>query len=52
MYQVTAVYQGSEIGYGEGEGLGYAKQEAIDSIASIYEPVLDLIEWIVIHSDI
>jgi hypothetical protein len=52
MYQVTAIYQGSEVGYGEGEGLAYAKQDAIDSIPSIYEPVLDLIEWIVIHSDI
>ncbi len=52
MYQVTAVYQGAEIGYGEGEGLSYAKQDAVDSIPSIYTPILDQIEWIVIHSEI
>ena len=52
MYQVTAVYQGCEIGYGEGEGLDYAKQEAIDSIPSIYEPVLDQIEWLILESAI
>ena len=52
MYQVTIVYQGAEIGYGEGEGLAYARQEALESMPSIYETVLDLIEWVVIHSDI
>jgi hypothetical protein len=36
MYQVTAIYQGCEIGYGEGESLGYAKQDCIDSIDTIY----------------
>ena len=52
MYQVTAIYQGAEIGYGEGEGLRYAKREALESIPSIYSTVIDQIEWIVIHSDI
>ena len=52
MYQVTIVYQGSEIGYGEGEGLAYAKQEAIDSVPSFYEPVIDCVEFIVIHSEL
>ena len=52
MYQVTAVYQGAEIGYGEGERLSYAKQEAIDSIPSIYLTVLDQIEWLILESAI
>lgn len=37
MYQVTAIYQNSEIGYGEGEGDSYAVEECIDSIPSIYK---------------
>jgi hypothetical protein len=52
MYQVTAVYQGAEIGYGEGEGLDYAKEEAIESIPSIYLAVLDQIEWLILESTI
>jgi hypothetical protein len=34
-YQVTAVYQNSEIGYGEGESDGYAVEDCVDSIPSI-----------------
>ena len=52
MYQVTIVYQGAEIGYGEGEGLAYARQEALESVSSFYDSVLDCVELIVIHSDI
>ena len=36
VYQVTAVWDDCEIGYGEGETLNYAKQECLDSIESIY----------------
>jgi hypothetical protein len=52
MYQVTAIYQECEIGYGEGEGLDYAKQEALDSIPSIYAPILDQIEWLILENAI
>lgn len=34
--QVTAIYQGSEIGYGEGQHYIYAIEECIDSIDSMY----------------
>ena len=36
MYTVTAIYQDSEIGYGEGEGYDYAMRDCIDSIDSQY----------------
>jgi hypothetical protein len=36
MYQVTAIFQDSEIGYGEGESLEYATDECRESIASIF----------------
>lgn len=35
MIKVTAIYEGSEIGYGHG-GMVYAIEECIDSIDSIY----------------
>lgn len=35
-YTVTAIYQDSEIGYGEGEHDGFAVEDCIDSIDSIY----------------
>ena len=34
--QVTAIYQGSEIGYGLGDSSQYAIEECIDSIDSMY----------------
>lgn len=34
---VTAIYQGSEIGYGEGESLSYAIDDCIASISPIFE---------------
>lgn len=52
MYQVTIVYQGAEIGYGEGESLSYAKQEALDSVPSFYNPVLDSVEFLIIQSEL
>lgn len=36
MIQVTIEWQGSEIGYGEGESESYAREEAIESVESIY----------------
>jgi hypothetical protein len=52
MYQVTAIWQGSEIGYGEGEGLEYAKEDCMQSLDLIFDAVLDEIEYLVIHSEI
>jgi hypothetical protein len=37
MYQVTAIHYGSEIGYGEGEGLDYAVEDCAASIPAIFE---------------
>ena len=37
MYQVTAIYEDSEVGYGEGEGLDYAIQDCIESVPLIFE---------------
>ena len=36
MYQVTAIFEGCEIGYGEGESGSYAIGECLESIDSIY----------------
>ena len=45
--QVTAIYQGSEIGYGEGQHYIYAVEECIDSIDSMYiENALEDIELV------
>lgn len=41
MYQVTAIYEDSEVGYGEGEGLDYAIEDCIDSIPQIYKDCAD-----------
>ena len=37
MYQVTAIYQNSEIGYGEGESLKYAIEDCGASISPMFE---------------
>ena len=37
MIQVTAIYQNSEVGYGEGESLNYAIEDCVLSIPSIFE---------------
>jgi len=37
MFQVTAIYQNSEIGYGEGEGLEYAIEDCAASISPMFE---------------
>jgi hypothetical protein len=36
MHQVTAIFQDSEIGYGEGEKFDYAVEECLDSMPSIF----------------
>ena len=36
MYQVTAIFMDSEIGYGEGESSSYAIEDCIESIDNIY----------------
>jgi hypothetical protein len=52
MYQVTAIWQDSEIGYGEGESLEYATEDCRQSIELIFDAVLDEIIYQVIHSEI
>jgi hypothetical protein len=51
MYQVTAIFMGSEISYGEGESIDYAMEECIGSIPEIFsigaEP--EEIELSIIH---
>jgi hypothetical protein len=37
MHQVTAIFQDSEIGYGEAEGLQYAIEECLESIPRIFD---------------
>ena len=37
MYQVTAIYQNSEIGYGEGEGLEYAIEDCFEYVSPMFE---------------
>ena len=49
MYQVTAIYQGSEIGYGEGEGIDYAIEECLESIPEIFHVVKEEIELSILH---
>ena len=36
MYQVTAIFMDSEIGYGEGQSSSYAIEDCIESIDNIY----------------
>ena len=51
MYQVTAIFQGSEIGYGEGEGIEYATEECMQSIPEIFSMGAspDEIELLILH---
>lgn len=51
IYQVTAVWDDCEIGYGEGESLNYAKQECLDSIEEIHETLkVSEIKFIIISN--
>jgi hypothetical protein len=36
MYQVTAIFQNTEIGYGEADSIGYATEECMESIPEIF----------------
>jgi len=49
MYQVTAVYQGSEIGYGEGEGIDYAIEECLASIPELFHVGASEIEIFILY---
>ena len=51
MYQVTAIFQDSEIGYGEGEGIEYATEECMQSIPEIFNigASPEEIELLIIH---
>lgn len=49
MYQITAIYQDSEIGYGEGESLKYALEDCGASIPSIYEN--EQVELLILEND-
>ena len=44
MITATATYNGSEIGFGEGESNTYAIEECIDSVPTIYLEDMDSIE--------
>ena len=50
-YQVTAVYQDAEIGYGEGEGLAYAKQDCRESIPLIFASVRSEIAYTIVKNN-
>lgn len=49
MYQVTAIFDDSEIGYGEGESLKYALEDCGASIPSIYENAQ--VELLILEND-
>lgn len=36
MYQITILFQGAEIGYGEGESYKWARDEAVQSVSDFY----------------
>ena len=45
MYQVTAIFDDCEVGYGEGDsdserGLAFALEECLESVDSFYRPVM------------
>jgi len=51
MYQVTAIFQDSEIGYGYGEGIEYATEECMQSIPEIFSlgASPEEIELVILH---
>ena len=53
MYQVTAIFQDTEISYGEGEGIEYACDECLESIPDIFNvgSSPDEIDLLIIHPD-
>jgi hypothetical protein len=51
MYQITAIYEGCEIGYGEGYSNKYAIGECLESIDSIYDNANLIISLSVLSTD-
>jgi hypothetical protein len=49
MYQVTAIYQNNEIGYGEGESLKYAIEDCGASISPMFEN--EKVEILILEND-
>ena len=50
MYQVTLISEGSEVGYGEGESLQWARQEAVQSLDHWSRMLLQSFggEWLIV----
>jgi len=46
MIQVTAIFQGSELSYGEGETFQYAVEECMASIDALYTDNADIVRTI------
>ena len=46
MLNVTAIYDGCEIGFGQGDSLDYAIEECIESIDSMYTSDYDVIRFV------
>lgn len=51
LHQVTIVFMGSEVAYGEGEGFGYAFEEAVEGLPYEYEQHLEHLEVIHLRSE-
>jgi hypothetical protein len=51
MNQITIVYMGSEVAYGEGETVGWAWEEAKENLPSEYKAVEDDISIIWLAGD-
>lgn len=47
MYQVTAIYEGSEIGYAEADGFEYAKEEVMDQLMNGF--YAEVAEDVILH---
>lgn len=46
MINVTAIYSGGEIGFGQGDSLEYAIEECIDSLDSMYTGDYDVMRFV------
>jgi len=46
MINVTAIYSGSEIGFGQGDSLDYAIEECIDSMDDMYKNDWDISRFV------
>jgi len=50
MFQVTAIYENGEIGYGEGETIAYAIDDCAASIPAIFED--EFVKLSIIENDV